>query len=190
MKKSTILLSVVALGIAIFAYVENRAYHRAVVVLQKEHIKVNKILKKMLEVPSKGHTYLKPGIAAPDFSFPNADGEYVQQNSTDAEHTLLVFSNKGCHYCDEFYPVLDSFAKAYPEVPVVVLKGYSDQEYNRKFLDSTGFDFTVLDATQAIFDAYKIDGTPTCVYLDAAHKIVSTFGAENVDEIKYATELN
>ncbi len=186
MKKSTLVLSLLALGMALFGYVENRKYHKAVIVLQKEHVKINKILKKILEIPSEGHSYLEVGTPAPEFSLADANGAFVTQNTSDKANTLLVFSNKNCHYCEAFYPVLDSFANGNPEVSVLVLQGESNQEMNKTFLDTTGYNFKMLVSNDSILDAYKIDGTPTCVYLDSNSKVLTTFSAASLDEIRYA----
>lgn len=190
MKKSTILLSILALGIAIFGYVENRKYHRAVVVLQKEHIKLNKIIKKFLEVPSPDHEYLENGIPAPSFSLPDTNGDSIAHNFSKKAHTLFVFSAKDCHYCEDFYPSLDSFTKKYPEkLDVVVLQTDSDVESNKTFLEEKGYSFKMLNANQELLDDYKINGTPTAVLLDASYAIKTTFVANTLSEIEYATEI-
>ena len=190
MKKGTLIISVIAIAIAIYGYAENRKYHKAVVVLQKEHIKLNKIIKKFLEVPTPEHEYLENGTAAPNFNLENTKGEYIEPDFSTKPNTLLVFSARGCSHCDEFYPSLDSFAKKYPEkIDIVIAKTESSVALNKRFLDSTGYNFKVLNANQSIFDDYKIDGTPTCVLLDKDTHVETTFIASTLSELEYATEI-
>ncbi len=180
MKNVNFVLSIIAIGMSIFMYIENREYHKAVVDLKNTQRELSKTDHVQTEEKSN---YLKKGTIAPSFSYPDENGDTVHENYSNKKYTLLVFSSSQCPYCMEFYPVLDAFQKANTNTEVLVLQEFSTPESNKKFLDSTKYNFKMLAAVDEVYDNYKIDATPTCVFLDSEHTVDSTLIAPTLGEL-------
>ena len=100
------------------------------------------------------------------------------------QKTLLVFSQDGCGYCEEYFPELSKFTNQRDDIKVVVMQYGLSPEQNQAFKMSKGLEkATFLTATAEVMVSYKIQGTPTSILLDEEANILGTENIVKLDDL-------
>ncbi|MCA1845167.1 MAG: redoxin domain-containing protein [Actinobacteria bacterium] len=127
----------------------------------------------MAEPPMEGTE--KIGQPAPALSLPDLDGNTVDLADFRGDHTLVLFWNPGCGFCQQMLPELKSWeAKPPPGAPSVLVVSNGSPEDNRAMgLRSP----LVLDKDFSTGGAFNAGGTPMAVLVDPEGRIASGVAA-------------
>ena len=197
MKKSVIisLFSIqilILVGVAATSYFSfmNRARIRAT---QRVMVETQESLKTTIEVMDKVAARQEPepsasqdlasGTPAPDFSLEDENGQTVTLKDLFGKKTLLVFSQEGCPYCKNFYPVLNEFQLRDAEVQVVIMQLESTPEQNKRYKAQEGIQAPILAATIQELINYRVEGTPTSILLDEKGIVLGSQPVQHLDEL-------
>jgi peroxiredoxin len=126
---------------------------------------------------------LVAGADAPNFTLEDENQKQVTLADYKGKKTLLVFSSESCPYCEDYYPVLNAFKETQPNVEVVIMQLQSDAIHNKIYKEQQGINATILAATQAEAQSYKIQKTPTSVLLDEEGKIIASETITKLDDL-------
>lgn len=101
------------------------------------------------------------GVAAPNFSLQNPDGQTITLNNEVADQTtILFFWATWCPYCKALMPHLQSIELEYgDQVKVLAINIFEDGDPVATIRDA-GFDFELLLEGDKVAETYNITGTP------------------------------
>jgi peroxiredoxin len=118
---------------------------------------------------------LAMGAEAPAFSLPALDGSTVSLESLveRGRPVLLVFSDPGCGPCSLLAPRLAEWQRDLRGQLSVWVVARGDLEENRAKAAEHGLRDLVLDADEAVADAYRTQGTPSAVLVGADGRVAS-----------------
>jgi peroxiredoxin len=122
---------------------------------------------------------LKAGGMAPDFELKTLDGKAVKLSSFRGKAVLLNFWATWCGPCKIETPWIVDLSKRYQsqglEVVGVSMDDASNGDDIAKFVKEMDINYTIVQGTEAVGDAYGGVGVlPVTYYIDRNGKIVST----------------
>lgn len=124
-------------------------------------------------------TSLAPGEQIPPLAFPDLDGKSFSFEDLRDRHTLLMFWNPSCGFCQEMLDDVKTWERnASPDAPRLLVISTGDVETNR----AQGFRAPVL--LDQKFEAGRLfgaDGTPAAVMLDPQGRVASKVGVGAAD---------
>lgn len=179
--KKPIIITIISLqiltmgGIATTAYftfmnkARIRATQRVMVETQEKLSSTFAFMDKVAEQTAQAEAARAPleeGSKAPSFALKDENAQEVTLADYKGRKTLLVFSQESCRYCQNFYPVLNAFQEQQEEVQVVVMQLGSTPEGNKQYKEQEGIKATLLAASTAELQAFKVQVTPTSILLD------------------------
>ncbi|WP_340199010.1 TlpA family protein disulfide reductase [Ascidiimonas sp. W6] len=197
MKKSTLIIISLQIltmaGVAATAYftymnkARIQAAQRVIVNTQEDMLSTVSFIKKVqaaqeqLESLNKA---LEPGTPASEFALKDEQNNEVALNDFKGKKVLVVFSQEGCGYCEQFYPVLNEFtAQSHPGLEVVMMQLNSSSEANKAFKANKKINIPVLAATEEELINYRIKGTPTSVLINEEGIVVGSRNVLNMEEL-------
>ena len=106
---------------------------------------------------------LPVGRPAPEFDLPGRDGERVALASllASGRSLLLVFLESECPACEALAPTLQSWQIDVGDTEIVAITDDAEMP-----LEIPGLPHVLHQAGDAVFDAYRVDGTPAAVLID------------------------
>ena len=127
-------------------------------------------------------TMLALGTPAPAFQLPNPAGQVIDKAHFAGKPLLVIFTCNHCPYVKHIRANLAEFARTYQAkgLAVVAINSNDFEKYPddapakmAEEIQAHGFTFPYLvDATQAVAQAYKAACTPDFFLFDAAHTLV------------------
>ncbi len=129
--------------------------------------------------PLKG---LETGAPAPMFSLNDLQDRVVSLGDLDQRHVLLVFSSTTCPPCQEFWPVLQEFHQAHPELGLLMISRGTPAE-NRRMAKEQDFRFPVLKWDEGLASEYRVPGTPYLYLLGEDRTIQFAGFPDEMDEL-------
>jgi peroxiredoxin/uncharacterized membrane protein YphA (DoxX/SURF4 family) len=122
---------------------------------------------------------LTPGETVPELAFPDLNGQRVNFQDLRDRHTLIMFWNPSCGFCQEMLEDVKTWERnAAPDAPRLLVISTGDVETNR----AQGFRAPVL--LDQKFEAGRLfgaDGTPAAVMLDPQGRVASKVGVGAAD---------
>lgn len=108
---------------------------------------------------------LEIGTKAPALVLSDTNGNQVSLDDYEGKSVLLVFSSTTCPYCEQLYDDLKLYDEQFrTDSSVLLLVSRSaDVTENQTLKQEQAFEFAVLNATDEVFQAFFIPGTPTAV---------------------------
>jgi peroxiredoxin len=132
------------------------------------------------------------GQPAPEFSLVDMQGNTVTLSAQKGSVVVLDFWATWCGPCVQSLPALDQISRdmAPSGVKVFAVNVGEDKEQVQGFLNSRKIGLTtLLDADNAVGDAYKAAGIPQTVIIDKAGVVQKVFvGSGHEDEIRQQIE--
>ncbi|WP_109830034.1 TlpA family protein disulfide reductase [Reichenbachiella versicolor] len=128
------------------------------------------------------------GDKAPDFSLTTDSGQLVTLESYKEKPLLLVFTEAGCEYCEEFFPVLNDFEEQKSDIAVAVMQFNSTVEENKAYKEERGIKATFLNATEQELLNYKVHNTLTAVLIDKEGDVANIGEVFELSDILTLTE--
>ncbi len=127
---------------------------------------------------------LPAGVPAPPIDLQDLSGTRRSLAEWRGQRVLLVFFDPQCVFSRKLLPYLVALdADPVPGRPIPVVVTTGDVAANRALFDEAGFNHPVLlQASTAVADAYKVDGTPMS-YLIAADGTVASEIATGIQAI-------
>lgn len=127
---------------------------------------------------------LETGTKAPEFALYNQNNELVSLADYKGKKVTLFFSQKGCQYCEEFYPVINKFAQTHGnETEILILQANASVAENKQFKKEQQIIPTLLHTDGTELVNFKVFQTPTTVIVDADGNIQATGVAQNMEEL-------
>ena len=116
------------------------------------------------------------GAYAPDFIAQTLDGQSFHLKTTRGKPVVLNFWATWCPPCRAEMPMLQQYYNAHKnDYLMVAVNDAEPAERVQAFIQQQGFNFTVvLDPSQYIVGAYRIQGFPTTFFIDAKGVIRNT----------------
>ena len=107
-----------------------------------------------------------PTVAA-DWSLVAADGQRVKlSDEAGQQTTVLLFWATWCPYCKALMPHLQSMRLEYGDrIKILAINIFEDGD-PVEFIESAGYDFTLLLIGDDVADTYAVTGTPSVFVLD------------------------
>ena len=106
-------------------------------------------------------------LVAPDWTLVAADGQTVNLNEeVQKQTTLLLFWATWCPYCKALMPHLQSMVLEYGDKLKVLAINIMEDGDPLEFIESAGYDFTLLLNGDDVADSYNVSGTPGVVVID------------------------
>jgi len=106
-------------------------------------------------------------LVAPDWTLVATDGQTVNLNDEAQEQTtVLLFWATWCPYCKALMPHLQSVVLEYGDKVKVLAINIKEDGDPVEFIESAGYEFTLLPNGDNVADAYKIAGTPGVFVID------------------------
>jgi len=103
-------------------------------------------------------------LVAPDWTLVAADGQTVNLNEeVQKQTTLLLFWATWCPYCKALMPHLQSMVLEYGDKVKVLAINIMEDGDPLEFIESAGYDFTLLLNGDDVADSYNVSGTPGVV---------------------------
>jgi len=142
----------------------------------------------MVDAQKKQEDLLKPldvGTKAPNFTLLNENNEKVSLKDYKGQNVTLVFSQKECIYCENFYPVVNDYAKKFKEeTKTFIIQSNSSVADNKKLKIEEDLLPSILktNGDEQLVD-YKVFETPTTVIIDKEGNIQSVGSVSNLDEM-------
>lgn len=125
----------------------------------------------------------REGDSAPVFTLPDLDGRPVELAGRPGRHTVLLFWNPGCSFCQAMLPDLRTWESDPPAgaADLIVVSAGSPEENRAMGLKAT----VVLDDRFEVGRAFGASGTPMAVLIDREGRVGSPVvpGAEAVFEL-------
>lgn len=126
-------------------------------------------------------------ISIPDFTAIDYEGNTVKLSDYVGKPIVLNFWATWCVYCKMEMPDFSSAQKAYPDVVFLMVNatGVNNEtvEGAKKYVESEGFDFTVLfDTNGEALNAYGVASFPTTYFISAEGELV----ARGIGALSYA----
>ena len=132
---------------------------------------------------------IEPGTPAAEFALKDEHNNEVALSDFKGKKVLMVFSQKGCGYCDKFYPVLNEFMKQpRPDLEVVMLQLNSTPEANKAFKAEKNLNMPILAASNKELMDYFVKGTPTSILIDEEGIVAGSKTVSTLDELVAFTE--
>jgi thiol-disulfide isomerase/thioredoxin len=111
------------------------------------------------------------GEPAPELKLADLEGRTVELKDFKGQHTLVLFWNPGCGFCQQMLPEIKQWEENRPEgAPKLVFVSARTEEANRDMELSAR---VVLDEQFAAGRAFGASGTPSAVLVDAEGRIAS-----------------
>jgi peroxiredoxin len=134
------------------------------------------------------------GVAAPDFTLLNLDGQPVSLSEWRGRPVLINFWASWCGPCQIEMPAIQAVYEKHQEDGFVVLAvAVDDSAKNvRRFIDERGLTFQILMDDGKVSRAYRVFGLPASFFVGADGKIAAVHnGVLTEDEIcDYHCSLN
>lgn len=112
-------------------------------------------------------------MPAPAIVLQDHNGKEIGYDNLSAKKKkIVVFAQKDCGFCENFYPELDAFSKQYKNFEVVVVNYGATVDDNKKTMEKKEYAFKLLSGTEKVFADYQIQATPTTFLLDENNHIV------------------
>jgi thiol-disulfide isomerase/thioredoxin len=106
-------------------------------------------------------------IIAPDWTLATADGTTVRLSEEARQQTtVLFFWATWCPYCKALMPHLQSMRLEYGDKVEILAINIMEDGDPVDFIESAGYDFTLLLNGDGVADAYGIRGTPGVIVID------------------------
>lgn len=106
-------------------------------------------------------------IIAPDWTLVTADGTTVRlSEEAQQQTTVLFFWATWCPYCKALMPHLQSMRLEYGNKVEILAINIREDGDPVDFIQSAGYDFTLLLNGEEVADAYGIRGTPGVIVID------------------------
>ncbi|MEM6830493.1 MAG: redoxin domain-containing protein [Bacteroidota bacterium] len=180
-------------AIAFFAY----TLHRQSEVLQENQAALTALsgrlsttisyMDEMALLQEQQEELMKPlaaGTQAPDFALSNQDNELVSLADYKGKKVTLFFSQKGCQYCESFYPVINEFAEKHgEETEILIVQANASVAENKQLKEEKNIIPSVLHTDGTELADFKVFQTPTTIIIDAAGKIQATGSALSMEDL-------
>ena len=109
---------------------------------------------------------------APDWTLVSSEGQTVRlSDEVIQQTTVLFFWASWCPYCKALMPHLQSMRLEYGEDIKILAINFRDDGDPVAFIESAGYDFTVLPGGDEVAAAYGIKGTPGLIIVDSKQQI-------------------
>ncbi len=106
-------------------------------------------------------------LVAPDWTLAAADGQAVNLNDeAQKQTTILFFWATWCPYCKALMPHLQSVVLEYGDKVKVLAINIMEDGDPVEFIESAGYDFTLLPNGDSVADTYGVTGTPGVFVID------------------------
>jgi thiol-disulfide isomerase/thioredoxin len=113
----------------------------------------------------------KVGEEAPEVKLSDLEGHNVELADFRGEHTLVLFWNTGCGFCQQMLPDLKEWESQAPEgAPRLVVVSAGTEEAIREMELTSP---VLMDQNFATGRAFGASGTPSAVLVDAEGKVAS-----------------
>lgn len=129
---------------------------------------------------------LAAGTEAPDFALSNQDNELVSlaDYTGKGKKVTLFFSQKGCQYCEAFYPVINEFAEKHgEETEILIVQANASVAENKQLKEEKNIIPSVLHTDGTELADFKVYQTPTTIIIDAEGKIQATGSALSMEDL-------
>ncbi len=104
---------------------------------------------------------------AADWTLVAADGQAINLNDeSQKQTTVLLFWATWCPYCKALMPHLQSVVLEYGDKVKVLAINIMEDGDPVEFIESAGFDFTLLPNGDDVADIYEVTGTPGVFVVD------------------------
>lgn len=112
------------------------------------------------------------GSLAPEFTLTSTTGNVYSLVELRGTPVLVTFGASWCPACRREAPLLDAFAREYPQVAVFFVANESDAGDVQGFKADLDLDFAVLmDRDGTVTRAYRVSAYPTTFLIDAEGRI-------------------
>lgn len=122
------------------------------------------------------------GAPAPDFSLKLLDGRTVTLQDFRGKPLLVSIWHSGCSHCQQEAPVIQAAYEKFREKGVVFLGvnvGYDKEALARLFVEVYKLTYPVgRDVSNAIIELYKVEGTPTTLFIDKRGRLTDRVDGE------------
>lgn len=128
---------------------------------------------------------LAAGTKAPNFTLVNQNNEPVSLDSYQGKKVTLVFSQKGCSYCDDYYAVVNEYSKKYKDDrEVLILQAGASLKENKRLIKEQKLTSNVLNLDDmTLLTQYKVFKTPTTIVIDEQGNVKSTGTVASLEEL-------
>ena len=127
--------------------------------------------------------------ATPDWTLLSADKEFVRlSDELERQPVVLFFWATWCPYCKALMPHLQSIRLEYGDNVEILAINFRDDKDPVAFMQSTGYDFTLLLDGDKVAELYKVWGTPGVIVIDRNQRI--RFDLRDVPNIELPESVN
>jgi len=134
----------------------------------------NSIIVYLLVIVFSQYASAADSLVAPDWTLVAADGQAINLNDeSQKQTTVLLFWATWCPYCKALMPHLHSLVLEYGDKVKVLAINIKEDRDPVEFIESAGYDFTLLPHGDDVADTYDVIGTPGVFVVD--HKRVIRF---------------
>lgn len=107
------------------------------------------------------------GIVAPDWALATAEGKTLRLSQEARQQTtMLFFWATWCPYCKALMPHLQSMRLEYGDSIKILAINIREDGDPVEFIQSAGYDFTLLPDGDTVAEIYGIEGTPGVIVID------------------------
>jgi len=114
----------------------------------------------------------QPDNVAPDWTLISAQGETVRlSEEIEEQPVVLLFWATWCPYCKALMPHLHSLRLEHGERVKILAVNFREDGDPVDFIETAGYDFTVLPDGDDVAAAYNVYGTPGLIIVDQEQNI-------------------
>ena len=127
----------------------------------------NSIIVYLLIIVFSQYASAADSVVAPDWTLVAADGRATNlNNESQKQATILLFWATWCPYCKALMPHLQSVVLEYGDKVKVLAINIMEDGDPVEFIESAGYDFTLLPDGDRVAEAYGVTGTPGVFVVD------------------------
>lgn len=184
-----LLTAVVAVGSSLAFVTLMRSHGRVLLRLDKVESALSEAGIEVAEEALLPELGLDPGTPAPAFAAESTTGSSVSLDDLLAPGlpVLLAFASPNCGPCKALMPKLAQWQVEHAESLTLAVAISGERDSVRAEAEENEFQWALLDADLALYDAYQATGTPSAVLISADGTIAS-YVASGANEIEQLVE--
>ncbi len=108
------------------------------------------------------------GLPFPDFEAETVDGDRIMFSDLAEKAVVINFWAAWCEPCKEEMPLLDEYAKKYPQIEILAINYDEPLQSVQRYINNNGIGLRILmDPGGKIANQFRVFGFPTTFFIDA-----------------------